>query len=178
MPAHHPTYRSSYIFLIGFMGTGKSHWGRIWADRHSYCFLDLDEMIEQDERHSVVEIFEQQGEDYFRQKEAISLRNTEHLKPIIVSCGGGTACFFDNMHWMNEHGLTILLQSDPTTILRNILSEQVKRPLVKNLNEAELLFFIEKKIKERAIYYNQAHLHLFTEGLDETAIDQIILPTH
>jgi shikimate kinase len=160
------------------MGTGKTHWGRIWAQRHQYQFLDLDEMIEKEENRSVLQIFEQQGEDYFRQKEAISLRNTEHLKPVIVSCGGGTACFFDNIHWMNEHGLTILLQSDPLTIMRNILSEQVKRPLVKNLNEAELLFFIEQKLKERAVHYNQAKIHLATEGLDEKAIDHIVIPIH
>lgn len=160
------------------MGTGKSHWGRIWADRHKYHFLDLDEMIEQEEHRSVLQIFEQQGEDYFRQKEAISLRNTEHLKPVIVACGGGTACFFDNIHWMNEHGLSILLQSDPSTIMRNILSEEVKRPLVKNLNEAELLFFIEQKLKERAVHYNQAQIHLPTNGLDEKSIDRIIIPIY
>lgn len=160
------------------MGTGKSHWGRIWAARHRYHFLDLDEMIEQDEQRSVLQIFEQQGEDHFRQKEAISLRNTEHLKPVIVACGGGTPCFFDNIHWMNEHGLTILLESDPSTIMRNILSEEVKRPLVKNLNEAELLFFIEQKLKERAIHYNQAHIHLSTNGLDEKSIDKIIIPIY
>jgi shikimate kinase len=160
------------------MGTGKSHWGRIWAARHRYRYLDLDEMIEQDEGASVLQIFEQRGEDYFRQKEAISLRNTERLQPVIVSCGGGTPCFFDNMHWMNTHGLTILLQSDPSAIMRNILSEQHKRPLVKNLNEAELLFFIEQKIKERAVHYQQAKISLYTDGLTERSIDNFIIPIY
>jgi shikimate kinase len=160
------------------MGTGKSHWGSIWAARHRYRFLDLDEMIEQDEGRSVLQIFEQQGEDYFRQKEAISLRNTEQLQPVIVSCGGGTPCFFDNINWMNSHGTTILLQSDPSIIMRNILSEQDKRPLVKNLNEAELLFFIEQKIKERAVHYQQAKICLSTDGLTEKSIDNFIIPIH
>ena len=178
MPVNQLSYSSSYIFLIGFMGTGKTHWGRIWAQRHHYQFIDLDEMIEKEENRSVLQIFEQQGEDYFRQKEAISLRNTEYLKPVIVSCGGGTPCFFDNIHWMNEHGLTILLQADSLTIMRNILSEEVKRPLVKNLNEAELLFFIEQKLKERAEHYEKAKIHLTSALLDEKAIDQIIIPIH
>jgi shikimate kinase len=160
------------------MGTGKSHWGRIWAARHRYRFVDLDEMIEQHEGRSVLQMFEQQGEDYFRQKEAISLRNTAYFQPVIVSCGGGTPCFFDNIHWMNSSGLTILLQSDPRTIMRNILSEQDKRPLVKNLNEAELLFFIEQKMKERTAYYQQAKIHFSTHELTETTIDHIVIPIH
>jgi len=160
------------------MGTGKSHWGRIWAARHRYRFVDLDEMIEQHEGRSVLQMFEQQGEDYFRQKEAISLRNTEHFQPVIVSCGGGTPCFFDNIHWMNTYGLSILLQSDPSTIMRNILLEQDKRPLVKNFNEAELLFFIEQKMKERTASYQQAKIHLSIDELSETTIDHIVIPIH
>ncbi len=167
---------SSRIFLIGFMGTGKSHWGRMWAARHHYSFVDLDEEIEAAEQSSVVDIFEQRGEDYFRQKEAIMLRSKDTLDTVIIACGGGTACFFDNINWMNKNGTTILLQGTPPTILKNIMSQEAKRPLVKNLNESELIFYIEQKLKERAPYYELAQVKMESDFLTEKSIDAFVIP--
>lgn len=168
---------SNRIFLIGFMGTGKTHWGRLWAARHRYIFLDLDEEIEAAEQSSVVDIFEKRGEDYFRQKEAIMLRSMDRYNNAIIACGGGTPCFFDNITWMKDNGTMALLDATPHFILKNILAQDGKRPLVKNLNEAELIFYIEQKLKERKIFYEQAQLTLDTATVCETSIDSFIIPT-
>ncbi|RYF91703.1 MAG: shikimate kinase [Chitinophagaceae bacterium] len=169
-----PDVAAGRIFLIGFMGTGKSHWGKIWAARHHYEFIDLDDAVEQDEQRSVTEIFESRGEDYFRQKEAIMLRSLLKHEHVIVACGGGTACFFDNIIWMKNNGTVICLDAPPATILHNILTQENKRPLVKNLNEAELLFFIEQKLAERQPFYTQAHRTLQAQSLDALSLDTFI----
>jgi len=161
------------IFIIGFMGTGKSHWGQLWAKLHNMSFVDLDAVIEGTEQRSVVDIFEKAGEDYFRVKEASLLRDQLEHENCIISCGGGTACFHDNMAWMNEHGFTIYLSATAPYILKNVLDEKEKRPLVKNINEAELLFFIEQKLKERIPFYNQANLILDAETLHENSLKDI-----
>jgi shikimate kinase len=161
-----------HIFLLGFMGSGKSHWGKIWAAMHKFDFIDLDEEIEKREQQSVADIFEKKGEDYFREKEAKALRSLDLAENTIISCGGGSPCFYDNMDWMNEHGLTVFLNASPHYILNNIKNEKDKRPLLKHTNDAELLFFIEQKIKERMSFYNKAkviveaatlHSHSFLE---------------
>lgn len=169
---------ASRLFIIGFMGSGKTHWGNIWSARHHYTFLDLDDLIEEQEQHSVTEIFEIKGEDYFRQKEAIMLRSTEQYNNVIVSCGGGTPCFFDNLNWMKTRGSIIFLQAAPATLLKNILTQENKRPLVKKLNEAELLFFIEQKLKERNDFYKQAGLILDAEDVHESSLDLFLETTH
>jgi len=162
------------IFIIGFMGTGKSHWGKRWAQLHDMSFIDLDEIIEKTEGQSVVDIFEKAGEDYFRVKEASILRDQLTQQNCIVSCGGGTPCFYDNITWMNQHGYTVYLSAAAPYILKNVLDEKEKRPLVKNINEAELLFFIEQKLKERSPFYNQAKLILDAENLTETSLQGLI----
>lgn len=168
---------ASRIFLTGFMGSGKTHWGRLWAARHHYAFIDLDEVIEQEEQLSVEDIFEKKGEDYFRQKEAILLRTMDQYSRAIISCGGGTPCFFDNILWMNANGLTILLEASPAYILKNILLQENKRPLLKKINRAELTFYIESKLKERKSFYQQALAVLEAEQITERSIDSFILST-
>ncbi len=175
---NYPQHPSGRIFLIGFMGTGKTHWGRLWAARHHYAFIDLDEVIEQEEQRSTTNIFEKNGEDYFREKEALHLRSLQQYNNAIISCGGGTPCFFDNMKWINENGISVLLESTPAYILKNILLQEGKRPLVKNLNEAELIFYIEQKLKERTPFYNEANIKLNAEEVTERSIDSLIKPSH
>ncbi len=162
------------IFLIGFMGTGKSHWGRQWADLHGMSFIDVDELIETAEGQSVVDIFEKAGEEYFRVKEASILRDQLQQQHCLVSCGGGAPCFYDNMDWMNENGITIYLSASPAYILKNVMDEKEKRPLIKNVNEAELLFFIEQKLKERTPFYCKAKMTLDAETLTVHSLKGIL----
>ncbi len=148
------------------MGTGKSHWGKQWAEEFKMEFFDIDSLIEKEEQASVVDIFEKAGEDYFRVKEASVLRDLLKYEDCIISCGGGAPCFYDNMSLMNQSGTTIYLTATSQYILEKVLLEKEKRPIIKHINEAELLFFIEQKLKERSPFYNQAKISLNAETLD------------
>ena len=162
------------IYLIGFMGSGKTHWGRLWAGVNELGFYDLDEAIEKTEQKSILDIFEKKGEDYFRKVESAELRKTDAYDNCVIACGGGTACFDNNIEWMNLHGLTIYLHAAPHELLDTIMKEKDKRPLLKKVNEAELLFFIEKKLEERKGFYEQAKLRLRVENLNEQIFKKII----
>ena len=169
-----PVHLCMRIFLIGFMGTGKSYWGKLWAKENLMGFFDLDELIEKEEEASVIDIFETAGEDYFRIKEASILRDISKNDHCIISCGGGTACFHDNLQWMNENGVTVYLNASSQYILDHVLLEKEKRPLIKKVNEAELLFFIEQKLKERSPIYNQAKFKFDSETLNKDSLAGIL----
>jgi len=161
--------------MVDFMGSGKSHWGRIWAAKFKLGFIDLDEQIELREGKSVVAIFESRGEDYFRQIEAAELRALATVRNTIVACGGGTPCFGDNMQWMNEKGLTVYLSATPDEILRRLKRNQQQRPLITALNQAELLFFIQQKLKERIPFYTQCNVHLPSAEINDLTFEEKIL---
>lgn len=146
------------FFLTGFMGSGKSYWGKKWASANDYTFVDLDVVIENAEGKTIADIFEIKGEDYFREIEATYLRSFADANNTIIACGGGTPCFHENMQWMNDHGTTLYLLTTAPQILDRVLAEQEKRPLIKKMNQGELLFFIEQKLKERTPFYTQAKL--------------------
>ncbi len=156
------------------MGTGKSHWGEQWAKEFKMEFFDIDSLIEKEEQASVVDIFEKAGEDYFRVKEASKLRDLLHNENCIISCGGGAPCFYDNMGLMNESGTTVYLTASPQYILEKVLLEKEKRPIIKHINEAELLFFIEQKLKERFPFYCQAKITLNAETLNTDSLHSVI----
>lgn len=160
------------IYLIGFMGCGKTHWGKIWAEEKKYFFYDVDDSIEKAEGETIEMIFEKKGEAYFRKIESAMLRTTIDFENCIISCGGGTPCHDDNIQWMNNNGITIYLQSNPSQLLENILSETNKRPLIKNMDQTELLEFIENKLSERNIFYNQASLITDVSMLDKNSMDK------
>lgn len=162
------------IFLIGFMGTGKSHWGKIWASQHNLKFIDLDSEIEKKIGLSVDEIFEKKGEDFFRNVETETLMEMKQYDDCIIACGGGTPCFKNNMEWMNNNGLSVLLNSTPSKILENIINDNKERPILKKINKGELLFFIEMKLKERMDFYNKANVHLSVIDLNFNSIDAIL----
>lgn len=148
------------IFLIGFMGSGKTYWGQKWAHKYGVDFFDIDELIEATQHKSIVKLFEQYGEHYFREIETAVLQNLSTKTNCIVACGGGTACFNDNMQWMNENGLTVYLKATAQYLQSRVINEADKRPLIKNFSSNELLFFIEKKLKEREPFYNQSKIIL------------------
>lgn len=163
------------IFLIGFMGSGKTHWGNIWARRYGMDFYDLDEVIEARAGKTIAAIFDKEGEGYFRQLETEALLGFAGKEGCIVACGGGAACFNDNMDWMNANGTTMYLSATPQYIFDHVIGEKNKRPLIKKLNEAELLFFIEQKLKEREMFYNQAQYILPAEQLNDNSLTHLNL---
>jgi shikimate kinase len=159
------------IFLIGFMGSGKTHWGKLWAVKSGMQFVDLDEVIEQQEKKTITEIFEQNGEAYFRDAETETLKTFSRRSNCIIACGGGTPCFNNNMKWMNENGTTVYLSATPNDILKRVITEQDKRPLIKDFSPGELTSFIELKLKEREPFYMQAKITLPVTGIDSDTIN-------
>ncbi len=148
------------IYLIGFMGSGKSYLGKALASQLNLSYLDLDDWLEKEEGRSISRIFSESGEMEFRKLEAQYLRATAQHQNIVVATGGGTPCFFENMDWANENGVTIYLNASPRLIASRLSGEKSKRPLISSLNDEELLSFIENKLAERESFYHQAHLQL------------------
>lgn len=166
------------IFLIGFMGSGKTHWGRIWAAKTKIPFFDLDTRIEKAFKMSITEIFEKKGEEKFRELERYHLRKFEIKKNFLLACGGGTPCFSDNMDWMKSQGRVFYLKATPETILEQVMHETKKRPIIKNVNPAELLFFIQKKLAEREPFYSQADFTLNVDELNEITLSKVLHDAH
>ena len=165
---------SGSIFLTGFMGSGKTYWGKKWALQYSLDFYDLDQLIEAEHHKTIASIFEKDGEDFFRQVETGELKKLAPKEKCIIACGGGTACYNDNMQWMTENGTTVYLQASPQYIYERVLEEKEKRPLIKKVSRAELLFFIEQKLKEREPFYNQAKIILPVPELDDNFVPAFI----
>jgi shikimate kinase len=161
------------IFLIGFMGSGKTHWGSIWAAKSGLPFFDMDDMIEKAENKTIAQIFELHGETYFRQLETKVLHTFTAQDNCIIACGGGTPCFNNNMQWMNKNGTTIYLKATAEEITKRLTNEQEKRPLIKNLNGKELLSFIKTKINEREKFYVTAKIILPVAEINAESINQI-----
>ena len=157
------------IFLIGFMGVGKSHWGTRLARALNYPFFDLDEEIVRAENgRSIYELFEEKGEAYFRDRESETLHRFTALdQSFVMACGGGTPCYLNNMERMNAVGLTIWLQSVASELAPRLLSELDKRPLLKNLQADQLMDYIEQKQLERSVYYQQAKRKIQESELSE-----------
>lgn len=146
------------VFLIGFMGSGKSFIGKQLATFLSMNYCDLDVSIEEKAGMSISQIFDQKGEAHFRQVEQEALHDTANLSKTIISTGGGAPCFFDNMKWMNQSGLTVYLETSATLLAQRLQNEMEHRPLLAHLSRAELIRFIEEKIAQRRFYYRQAQL--------------------
>jgi shikimate kinase len=167
----------SKIFLTGFMGSGKTHWGRIWASESKLPFFDLDTKIEKAFKMNITEIFEKKGEVKFRELERYHLRKFENRKSYIMACGGGTPCFSDNLDWMKAQGQVIYLKATPEHILKYVMDETEKRPVIKDVNPSELLFFIQKKLAEREPVYSQADHILDAETLDKNSLSLLLHKT-
>jgi len=146
------------IFLTGFMGCGKSHTGRRLSEALNVPFVDLDNWIENQEGQSIQAIFKTSGEAAFREIEREALHQMIQYGQAVIACGGGAPCFFDNMEWMNRHGITIYLQTPVDELCRRLLPEMAHRPLLKGLNEQTLSDFIGEKLALREPYYLQSQV--------------------
>ena len=146
------------IFLVGFMGSGKSTLGKKLAELMNVSFIDLDEKIESGEGKTINEIFSLRGEESFRKAEAEMLRKTKRNADAVIATGGGAPCFYDNMKWMNENGLTIYLEAAPGELYHRLLKERHTRPLLASLGDIALFDFIKSSLAHREPYYAQAAL--------------------
>jgi len=162
------------IFLVGFMGCGKSKMGKVLASKLNKTFIDLDELVALRNQMSISELFINFGENGFREKEKEVLQQSAFADDAVIATGGGTSCFFDNMDWMNQNGLTIFIDTPVKVLADRLVNARVERPLLKGKSYEELVNFIEMKLVERRPFYSRAQVVLKGVDLDvETIIKAI-----
>ena len=154
------------IYLVGYMGAGKTTAARRIAQRLGWEVADTDALFEEKYRISVNDFFNKYDEALYRKLESQVLKSTESLENVVVSTGGGTACFFDNMEWMNQHGLTVFMRISPKAAVDRVVHSRHKRPLVEGKSEEELVEFVNRNYAERLPFYEQAAITVKSEDLD------------
>jgi shikimate kinase len=154
------------IILIGYMGSGKTTVGKALSKETGMMFYDLDWYIESRMRKTVSQIFAEKGEEGFRKIEYNMLHEVAEFEDVIISCGGGTPCFFDNMDYLNQQGDVVYLKATPETLYKHLLMAKIERPLLKDKTPEELIDYITEHLKERAPYYEKAHYTLDVNVLD------------
>jgi shikimate kinase len=168
------------IFLIGFMGSGKSFWAHRLAERLGIPHYDLDEAVSAAEGMEIPDLFKEKGEHYFRKAERTVLEQlVADLPPVtegvrwaaVIACGGGTPCFFDTMDWMNRHGLTVWLNPSAEQLAARLLTETASRPLLAGKTGADLEELIGHLMEERRSYYKKAHIEIKNTHL---ALDEFV----
>lgn len=160
------------IYLIGYMGSGKSTIGSGLAPLLKMEFIDLDRYIENRWHKSIPLIFEENGEEGFRKIEQKALLEVSEFEDVVVATGGGAPCFFNNMELMNETGITIYLNSDIETLTARLTKSQNQRPLIKKKSKEELQIFISEALKQRAQFYERSKI--IVKANDNLTPDDII----
>ncbi len=154
------------VFLIGYMGSGKSALGRAVNRLTGMEVIDLDLYIEGRYRKSISELFAERGEAGIRTIERAMLDEVSQFEDVVIACGGGTPCFGDNMALMNSRGITVWLNTPLDTLHRRLCRSRHKRPLIAKFNDDELLDYIRTHTEARRPYYSQARYELASAGLD------------
>jgi shikimate kinase len=145
------------IFLVGFMGSGKSTVGQSLAGRLGYSFVDMDARLEGEQGMTINEIFEKLGEKAFREMESNLLKEMVSLQDTVISTGGGLPCTGNNMDLINRKGVSIYLRMDPAALLNRLSRGKSRRPLIRHLSRQELETFIYEMLREREPVYLRAH---------------------
>jgi shikimate kinase len=154
------------IILIGYMGSGKTTVGKALAKELGLPFYDLDWYIESRMRKTVPQIFAERGEEGFRKIEYNMLHEVAEFENVIISCGGGTPCFFDNMDYLNQQGQVVYLKADPEVLYKHLQMARVERPLLKGKSHEELLAFIKEQLEKREPFYTKARYTLDVSLMD------------
>ena len=144
------------IFLIGYMGAGKTTVGKALAQDLGIEFYDLDWYIEARMHKTVKQIFDESGEDGFRQIEHNMLHEVAEFENVVISCGGGTPCFYDNIDYMNQQGDTVYLKATPDVLYKHLKMGKTVRPLLLNKTQEEVKVFIEEQLAYREQFYGKA----------------------
>ncbi len=152
------------IILIGYMGAGKTTIGHALAKELGVQFYDLDWYIEMRFHRTVAQIFEERGEAAFREMERNMLHEVAEFENVVVSCGGGTPCFFDNMDYMNSRCETIYLKASAPVLASHLKMGRVVRPLILGKSDEELQAYIEDMLRQREPFYMKAQ-HIFDVNL-------------
>lgn len=154
------------IILIGYMGSGKTTIGKALSKETGMMFYDLDWYIESRMRKTVAQIFAEKGEEGFRMIEHNMLHEVAEFEDVIISCGGGTPCFFDNMDYLNQQGQVVYLKASPEVLYKHLLMGKVERPLLKGKSPEELIVFIKEQLDKREPFYTKARYTLDVSLMD------------
>lgn len=138
-------------------GSGKSTWGKKLAKALQYTFVDLDQLIEQQEQFSIEEIFTEKGEEYFRDLEHKYLLKTIVMNHVVISCGGGTPCYNNNMDFINENGMSFYLNGSIKLLVERVLNSKRQRPMFLGLEKANIEKKMEELLSMRTSFFDQAH---------------------
>ena len=156
------------------MGAGKTTAARRLANHLGWEVVDTDAMFEEKYKISVCDFFNKYDEPLYRKLESEVLKSTADLENVVISTGGGTACYFDNMEWMNQHGLTVFLRISEKAVIDRLLHAKRKRPLAEGKTEAELTEFVNQHYTSRLPFYQQAKITVKAEDLDLDNLIQLI----
>lgn len=154
------------IILIGYMGAGKTTVGKQLADNLGLMFYDLDWYITSRMHRTVAQIFEESGEEGFRKMEHNMLHEVAEFENVVLSCGGGTPCFFDNMDYLNQQGETVYLKATPEVLYAHLKMGKTVRPLLLNKTPEEVKAFVKEQLAQREPYYLKAKHVLDVNLLD------------
>lgn len=154
------------IYLIGYMGSGKSTLGKRLAKHAGLQFIDMDNYIEERNCKTVPQLFAEYGEEGFRQRERKALEELSEFTEVVIATGGGAPCFFDNIRLMNRTGKTIFLNIDPEILAGRLIESKTERPLIKGKSKKELESFIDKTLSKRNAYYKQADIEVTEPDID------------
>lgn len=169
------------VYLIGYMGCGKTTIGKRLAKNLGWDVIDMDSHIENRYRKTIPDIFASEGEESFRKKERFILEELSALENVVVSTGGGAPCFFDNIDVMNSSGLCVYIRMTPEALAARLKNAKANRPLLKDKTEEELTNFIKEQLEKRRAFYEQARYVIDNDhGTPEEAAAKIaeLLNTH
>ncbi len=154
------------IILLGYMGAGKTTLGKVLANELNLPFYDLDWYIEERYRQTISQLFEKYGESGFREIEQKMLHEVAEFEDVVISSGGGTPCFFDNITYMNQQAQTVYLKAEPEILGQHLCMSKTERPLLKNKTQEEIKQYITDSLAQREPFYSQARYHFQIPLLD------------
>ncbi len=155
------------IFLIGYMGAGKTTLGKAFAREQGLTFIDLDWYIEERFHKTIRQLFTERGEQGFRELERRMLHEVGEFEDVVISTGGGTPCFFDNIDYMNAAGETVFLDVSTDVLFRRLRVAKQQRPLLTDKNDEELMAFIREALQQRLPHYTRAKHRFRADELED-----------
>ena len=153
------------IFLVGYMGVGKTTISHVLANLFNFSAIDLDYWIQRTYRKTISELFKEKGEEKFRQIERNALLEVAAFENVVISTGGGTPCFFDNMEMMNQAGITVYMKASVAELAARLNASKTVRPLLAGKDDVAMVAFIEKHLTLREPFYKKAHITFHSNRL-------------